>query len=130
MSLLLEYRGDAQLAQGNLTEALADYSALFEGSEKHLGCDRIAFCTARLPIKRAQVYLRLNMPQNAVTELDLAIEKAYVGHCPQILLMRAKALRLAGDTERALADEQRATKLEATRFCVENYIEGADYFLY
>jgi tetratricopeptide (TPR) repeat protein len=127
---LLEYRGDAQLAQGNLTEALADYSALFEGSGEHSGCPGIAFCTARLPIKRAQVYLRLNMHQNAVTELDLAIEKAPVGHCPQILLMRAKALRLAGDEERALADEQRAAKLEATRFCVEGYIEGPVYFLY
>ena len=123
---LLEYRGDAYLAHGQANDALADYDALFQGNEQVPGCTGVAFCAARLPIKRAQAYLRLQQPQKAVAEITFAIEKAFIGHCPQVLLLRAKAYRQLGDVASALVDEQRAARLNPSQACLDYYVEGWD----
>jgi len=123
---LLERRGDAHLAYGSLNDALADYTALLAGTEKFPGCMSVPFCLGRLPMKRAKVYLRLGQPEKAVAEIDFAVEKAFIGHCREVLSLRAEAHRRLGNLPLALADEQRAAKLEPSRACVQYYIEGFD----
>jgi tetratricopeptide (TPR) repeat protein len=108
--LLLERRGDAYVAEGELHKALQDYIAL---------SDKMDCCKGGLLIKRAKVHLKLKEPQKALDEINEAFNVYYILGCPKVLLLRAEVYRLLGELGRAQEDEQRAAKL-GTDYCPEN----------
>jgi hypothetical protein len=110
---LLERRADAYLAEGELPKALLDYTALWEKTDE---C-----CRDKLSVKRVKIYLKLNEPRQALAIIEdaLKLPGTSIDLCPQIFLLRAEAYNQLGDSQRALADEQKAGKLGTPTYCVE-----------
>jgi tetratricopeptide (TPR) repeat protein len=92
-----ELRGDIYLVKGDLTSAIDSYSVIL--NEKN-GFDRDVYW------KRGKVYLQISEPQKAIDDFTAAIN--YSGLCEKDYQLRAAAHRLAGDTQAAEADEERA----------------------
>ncbi len=92
-----ELCGDIYLLKGDLTAAIDSYSVIL--NEKN-GFDRDVYW------KRGKVYLQTGEAQKAIDDFTAAI--GYSGLCEKDYQLRAAAYRLAGDTQAAEADEERA----------------------
>lgn len=92
-----ELRGDIYLLKGDLTAAIDSYSVIL--NEKN-GFDRDVY------LKRGKVYLQTGEPQKAIDDFTAVI--GYSGLCEKDYQLRAAAYHLAGDTQAAEADEERA----------------------
>ena len=107
-----ELRGDIYLLKGDLTSAIDSYSVIL--NEKN-GFDRDVY------LKRGKVYLQISEAQKAIDDFTAAIN--YGGLCEKDYQLRAAAHRLAGDTQAAEADEERARQ-------ARKHYTGSDYCHY
>lgn len=110
--ILFGNRGDAFAAKGDFERSLSEYRkalALDQGdSLKRSGW---------LYIKRSKLFLKLGKPEEALADLNLAIEKQYIFDCPQVYEIRAEAYRKLGKLAQALSDKQTANKLKNQQDC-------------
>jgi tetratricopeptide (TPR) repeat protein len=114
-------KGDAAFRSGEYDMALDAYQSdtKYLGENYQLFCDDDqkpdSYCasrkrefTLRFSMKRAKVYVKLREPEKALAELGVYFEKAYHQDCAQPFQLRAKANRLLGRPDLALADEEKA----------------------
>ena len=94
---MYELRGDIYLAKGDLTAAIDSYSVILDAND---GYNRDIYW------KRGKLYLQTGEAQKAITDFTSAI--GYASLCEKDYQLRAAAFRLAGDTQAAEADEERA----------------------
>lgn len=94
---MYELRGDIYLLKGDLNAAVENYSLLLSDQN---GFNRDIFW------KRGKVYLQIGEAQKAITDFSSAI--ALSSLCEKYYQRRAEAFRLAGNTQAAEADEERA----------------------
>ena len=92
-----EFRGDIYRRKGDLTAAIDSYSIILNVPD---GFNRDVYW------KRGKVYLEISEAQKAIDDFTAAI--GFSSLCEQDFQLRARAFRLAGDTQAAEADEERA----------------------
>lgn len=109
---VLENRGDAFVAKGEFERALSDYN-------KALTLDKSDSLKRKgwLYLKRAKLFVKMSKPEDALVDLNTAIEKRYVADCPQFYEIRAKAYRKLGKSAMAVSDDQTANKLKNQPNC-------------
>jgi tetratricopeptide (TPR) repeat protein len=120
---------NAVLRKGDTAYKTKEYAialATFQSDEQYLGKDHALFCENEsnrefcasnqrdalltFSLRRGRTYLKLHQPEEALTQLNVYIEKAYHLECADIFRLRAQAYYQLGDDERALAEEERAKK--------------------
>ena len=94
---MYELRGDIYLLKGDLNAAVENYSVLLSDQN---GFNRDVYW------KRGKVYLQIGEAQKAITDFTSAIGLSSL--CEKDYQLRAEAFRLAGNTQAAEADEERA----------------------
>jgi tetratricopeptide (TPR) repeat protein len=92
-----ELRGDIHLLKGDLAAAIDSYSVILNDGQ---GFNRDIYW------KRGKVYLETGEAQKAIDDFTAAIQLGSL--CEKDYQFRARAFRLAGDTQAAEADEERA----------------------
>lgn len=92
-----ELRGDIYLLKGDLTAAIDSYSKILNDPN---GFNRDVY------LKRGKLYLQTGEADKAIDDFTALI--GYTSLCEKNFLLRAQAFRLAGDTQAAEADEERA----------------------
>lgn len=92
-----ELRGDIYLLKGDLTAAIDSYSKVLNDPN---GYNRDIYW------KRGKVYLQTGEAQKAIDDFTAGIGTSSL--CEKDYELRARAFRLAGDTQAAEADEERA----------------------
>jgi tetratricopeptide (TPR) repeat protein len=116
-----------RLAKGSAAYNAREYEvalAAYQSDEQYLGEDYYLLCENNnskqicafrqrdtlltFSHRRAQVYLKLHQPQNALAELKVYFDNAYQLECADIFRLRAEAYRQSGNEKPALADEERA----------------------
>lgn len=92
-----ELRGDIYLLNGDLTAAIDSYSIILNDQN---GYNRDIYW------KRGKLYLQTGDGQKTIDDFTAAIGSSSL--CEKDYQLRALAFRLAGDTQAAEADEERA----------------------
>lgn len=109
---LFANRGDAFAAKGEYQQALPDYN-------KALTLDENDSLRRKgwLYVKRAKLFLKTGRSDQALADLNEAIEKKYIAACPQVYEIRAEAYQKLGKPALAVSDEQIASKLKNLPNC-------------
>ena len=92
-----ELRGDIYLLKGDVEAAVENYSVLLSDQNRF---------NRDIYWKRGKVYLQTGEAQKAITDFTSAIGTSSL--CEKDYQLRAEAFRLAGNTQAAEADEERA----------------------
>ena len=94
---MYELRGDIYLLKGDLNAAVESYSVLLSDQNRF---------NRDIYWKRGKVYLQIGNAQKAIADFTSAIGISTL--CEKDYQLRAEAFRLAGNTQAAEADEERA----------------------
>ncbi|HQU83313.1 MAG TPA: hypothetical protein PKY59_09325 [Pyrinomonadaceae bacterium] len=110
---LIANRGDAFAAKGESEKALSDYIKALTIDEKD-SLQKIGW----VYIKKAKLLLKLGKTEQALSDLNNAVEKEYIADCPSVYRIRAKIYGKLGKRDLAKNDIQNANKLKNQANCL------------
>lgn len=98
--------------KGDFKRALSEYdrALTLDPSDSLYG-------NGRAYIERAKLYLKTGRAEDALKDLNLALEKKYIAACQQVYKIRAETYRKLGKPELAASDQQTADSIKNQSNC-------------